>query len=58
VEEYTKLLRKNINRFRAYPEEWAENIWKQVQYINQNFTWALRAHQWEAYLKNLITIPT
>jgi glycosyltransferase involved in cell wall biosynthesis len=58
VESYTKLLRKNVNRFRSYPEEWAEKIWKQVQYVNADFTWSKRALEWEAYLQNLFVTPT
>ena len=58
LEDYTKLLRKNINYFRSYPEEWAEKMWKQVQYINDNFTWDKRAVEWELYLKNVLSSPT
>lgn len=58
VEEYTKLLRKNVNRFRSYPEEWAQQIWKQVQHVNENFTWAKRAQEWETHLKTLVAVPT
>ena len=57
VEEYTKLLRKNVNYFRAYPEEWAEKIWKQVQYVNQEFTWRKRAQEWTGHLQKLLASP-
>jgi protein O-GlcNAc transferase len=57
LDDYTKLLRKNVNYFRAYPEEFAEKMWKQVQYINSVFTWRTRAHQWEVYLQNLLNHP-
>jgi hypothetical protein len=50
VEEYAALLRKNINNFRAHPEEWAEKIWQQVQYVNRECTWAKRAWEWNNYL--------
>jgi len=53
VDEYAALLRKNINRFRAHPEAWAEQMWKQVQYINAEFTWAKRACEWDNYLRSL-----
>ena len=53
VEEYAKLLRANINYFRSRPEEWAEKSWKQIQYINQEFTWKKKAEEWETYLKGL-----
>lgn len=57
LEAYTALLRKNMNFFRAYPEEFAEKMWKQVQYINVNFTWAQRARQWTQYLQNMLSLP-
>lgn len=57
VEGYAKLLRKNVNYFRAYPAEWSEKIWKQVQYVNQEFTWRKRAREWTDHLQKLIAAP-
>lgn len=58
LENYVLLLRRNINRFRAHSEEWAQKIWAQVQYINQGFTWAKRAQEWDVYLRKLLSDPT
>lgn len=53
VEDYVKLLRKNINSFRAHPEEWTARMWQQVQHINKNFTWHKRAAEWDKYLHSI-----
>jgi len=50
VDAYVKLLRKNVNFFRSRPDEWAEKMWQQVQYINANFTWRKKAQEWDDYL--------
>lgn len=53
VNDYAALLRKNIHSFRSRPEVWAEERWKQVQYVNATFTWAKKAVEWETYLKEI-----
>ena len=58
VENYAKLLRKNINAFRAHPEEWAAKQWQQVQHVNHTATWARRAVEWDNYLTNLVQTQT
>ena len=50
VDDYAKMLRKNIYFFRSRPEEWAAERWKQVQRINAEFTWKKRAEEWEKHL--------
>lgn len=55
VDDYAKLLRKNINFFRSQPEKWAAKMWEQVQYVNRGFTWKVKAAEWDKYLKLLIT---
>lgn len=57
LEAYTSLLRRNINFFRAYPEEWADKMWEQVQGVNNEFTWRRRAQEWDDYLHNITSIP-
>lgn len=54
VADYAKLLRKNINYFRAEPEKHAQRMWEQVQYINREFTWKTKAIDWDLYLRNLL----
>ena len=54
VEEFTKLLRQNVNSFRSQPEKWAMQMYKQVQYINDNYTWKKRALEWQDYLLSLV----
>lgn len=58
LEDFTLLLRRNINKFRAHPQEWAALMWKQVQYINREFTWAKKAQEWTLYLQNILAKPT
>jgi len=58
LDDYTAALRKNITFFRSQPEKWAEQMWKQVQYVNSEFTWAKRAREWDTHLQNLLTTPT
>lgn len=54
VDDYAKLLRKNINFFRSQPEKWSEKMWQQVQYVNREFTWKKKALEWEKHLHFLI----
>lgn len=53
VDDYAKLLRKNINFFRSQPEKWAAKMWEQVQYVNQGFTWEKKAQEWDKHLRFL-----
>ena len=53
IDAYAALLRKNVNAFRSRPEVWAETMWKQVQYVNSEFTWVKRAREWDAYLRSV-----
>lgn len=53
VFDYSQMLRNNINYFRSQPEKWAEQRWKQVQYVNSEFTWKKKAQEWEEYLNNI-----
>lgn len=57
LEDYVKLLRRNVNYFRAHPREWSEKMWEQVQHINKSFTWQKRAVEWENYLLILTKVP-
>lgn len=54
VEDYAKMLRKNINLFRSEPEEWAEKMYQQVQYVNAEYTWKRKALEWTSYLKEIL----
>lgn len=58
IDDFAKLLRKNINSFRSRPEEWAEKMWEQVQYINREFTWKKKAGEWENYLDDVLKTPS
>lgn len=53
VDAYATLLRSNINFFRSRPEAWADKAWRQIQYVNQEFTWKKKAAEWETYLGTL-----
>lgn len=53
LDAYALLLRKNINAFRAHNQEWSQKMFKQVQHVNKEFTWAKRANEWSAYLTSL-----
>ena len=53
VDDYARMLRRNINSFRSRPEEWAEKMWKQVQYVNSEFTWKKKAKEWDVYLSSV-----
>lgn len=57
LDDFAKLLRKNINSFRSRPETWAEKMWEQVQYINKEFTWTKKAAEWETYLLSILSPP-
>lgn len=57
LDDYVKMLRKNINSFRSRPEVWAEKIWEQVQSINAEFTWKKKAAEWETYLTEILKRP-
>lgn len=54
VEDYAKMLRKNINLFRSEPEEWAEKMYQQVQHVNAEYTWKRKALKWTSYLKEIL----
>jgi hypothetical protein len=54
VDDYAKMLRKNINFFRSRKKEWSEKMWQQVQYVNREFTWAKRAKEWSDYLGKIV----
>lgn len=54
IDDYGKMLRRNINSFRAHPEEWAAKMWEQVQHVNREYTWAKRALEWDKYLKTTV----
>lgn len=54
VEDYAKMLRKNINFFRSRPEEWAENMYQQVQHVNAKYTWKRKALEWSTYLQDIV----
>lgn len=58
VETYTALLRRNVNSFRSRPEAWADKMFKQIQYVNSEFTWAKKAKEWDRYLQNITSMPT
>lgn len=57
LEDYGALLRKNINAYRAHPQDWALKMFEQVRYINREFTWAKRAIDWDIYLRSLCKMP-
>lgn len=51
-DDYTKMLRDNINLFRSNPEAWSEKMYQQVQYINAEYTWKKKALHWDGYLQS------
>ncbi len=46
----TGLVEKNEAEFQRDPKAWAEQRFAQMKIVNQQYTWANRAAQWEAFL--------
>lgn len=47
---YKSLLEKNIAEFKTRPEAWAEERFAQMQEVNRNCSWHVRAREWEQLL--------
>ena len=50
IARFTSALEQAVADFQNRPEEWAQARFDQMQVINRECTWAVRAREWEEYL--------
>jgi glycosyltransferase involved in cell wall biosynthesis len=50
IARFTGALEQAAADFQTRPEEWAEKRFDQMQVINRECSWAVRAQEWEEYL--------
>lgn len=51
IDDFRQMLRANVRRFQNKPEEWAEERFADLQFVNRTCTWAERAKAWEDLLQ-------
>lgn len=54
VDDLREVLAMNVARYKDNPRRFAEEQFEQVKHINENYTWAKRAEEWEAMLNGLL----
>jgi glycosyltransferase involved in cell wall biosynthesis len=50
VADFRILFEKNVAAFQQTPEAWAEERYAEMQNVNLNYSWAMRAKAWEQLL--------
>jgi hypothetical protein len=51
---FTAQLEQTVGMFLADPRAWAEERFAQIQAVNRDCTWAVRAKEWEDFLSQAI----
>lgn len=53
TDDFKDLLQKNVAYYHASPHTWAQEMFQQMKLINENYTWAKQAKEWEQMFETL-----
>jgi glycosyltransferase involved in cell wall biosynthesis len=54
MQAYTQQLLSTLRTIASHPPQFYQMLWEQVRAVNAQYTWAIRASEWEQYLQSTL----